>query len=235
MTRTAVVLRHEPQVHLGNLEPVLRDYGFDVDYVESPAADLDALNATAADLLVVLGGDMGVYETEKHPSLVHEVTLLQRRLAAERPVVGICLGAQLLASALGAAVFRGPTIEVGFRAVTPTAAGADGPLRHIVGVPVMQWHGDTFELPAGVTRLASSPAYANEAFGIDNWALAVQFHPELTATMHEEWLNLALAEGDALEPAVLRAERERFSAAMQIASRALFSEWLDGLGFQRKP
>jgi GMP synthase (glutamine-hydrolysing) len=246
MSRTALVLRHEPQVHLGNLAPVLADYGFQVRYVDTQIEDLNAINPATADLVIVLGGDMGVYEADEYPSITAELALLRQRFAARRPVFGICLGAQLMAGALGAEVYRGPTNEVGFRTVEPTDAGAESPLRHISGIPVMQWHGDTFDLPDGATRLAGSPAYGNEAFGIGNWALAVQFHPELTAAMHEEWLQLALrdeaesepdsvidASASALDPGALRAERERYSADMQEASQKLFSEWLDGLGLRK--
>jgi GMP synthase (glutamine-hydrolysing) len=99
----------------------------------------------------------------------------------------------------------------------------------------MQWHGDTFDLPDGVTRLAGSPEYGNEAFGIGDWALAVQFHPEVTDAMHEEWLSGSedevIAEG--LDPEELRSERARYSEAMQVASRRMFSEWLDGLDSRR--
>lgn len=240
MTRSAVVLQHEPLAHLGNLEPVLVDYGFEVHYVDALVDDLRAIDPVSADLVIVLGGQMGVYETDDFPSITDELALLRRRFAAERPVFGVCLGAQLMAGALGAAVYRGPTNEVGFRTVEPTDAGAASPLRHISGVPVMQWHGDTFDLPAGATRLAGSPAYGNEAFALGNWALAVQFHPELTAEMHEQWLQMSLGAGTdgdlasaGLDPDELRAERTRYSAGMQEASAKLFSEWLDGLGLQR--
>jgi GMP synthase (glutamine-hydrolysing) len=95
----------------------------------------------------------------------------------------------------------------------------------------MQWHSDTFELPEGTTRLAGSDAYGNEAFAIEDWALAVQFHPELTAEMHETWLASSTAELDAegLDADTLRRDRAEHSDAMQAASRALFSEWLAAL------
>jgi len=96
---------------------------------------------------------------------------------------------------------------------------------------MMQWHSDTFDLPAGTIRLAGSTAYGNEAFAIGEWALAVQFHPEVTAEMHETWLASSDAEvrAEGLDPDALRREREQYSAAMQEASRALFSEWLAAL------
>ncbi len=231
MSRVALVLRHDDTIHLGNLEPVLLEHGYQVRYVDTMREDLSALDPNAADLLVVLGGDMGVYESDRFPALREEVTLLETRLSARLPVFGVCLGAQLMANALGSRVFRGPTNEIGYRTVEPTEAGAASPVRHMVGVPVFQWHSDTFDLPDGVTRLAGSPQYGNEAFSIENWALAVQFHPEVTEEMHEVWLAASEAEvtAEGYLPANLRLERERYSEGMQGASRAMFSEWLDGL------
>lgn len=231
MSRIAIVLRHDDTIHLGNLEPVLREHGYDVRYVDTMREDVSVLDPHAADLVVVLGGEMGVYEADRFPALLDEITLLESRLTAGRPVFGVCLGAQLMATALGSTVYRGPTNEIGYRSVEPTEAGVDSPVRHIAGVPVFQWHSDTFDLPEGVTRLAGSPQYGNEAFGIENWALAVQFHPEVTEEMHEVWLAASEAEvaAEGFDPASLRLERERYSEGMQGASRAMFSEWLAGL------
>ena len=147
------------------------------------------------------------------------------------PTLGVCLGAQLIAGALGERVYRGDSVQIGFRRVEPTSAGAGSPIRHFDGVPVVEWHGDTFELPAEATLLASSSDYSNEAFAIGDHTLAVQFHPEVTDEMHERWVADGYNELDelAIDADALRAERERYSAAMQAASRAAFSEWLSGL------
>ncbi|QYF73522.1 gamma-glutamyl-gamma-aminobutyrate hydrolase family protein [Cryobacterium sp. PAMC25264] len=227
----ALVLRHADDIHLGNLEPVLIEHGYTVRYVDTLTDGVRQIDPAEADLLVVLGGEMGAYQTEQFPVLADEVGLIADRLAARRPVFGVCLGAQLMANALGSPVYRGPSNEIGFRLVQPTEAGLDSPLRHVSGIPVMQWHSDTFDLPPGVTRLAGSDAYGNEAFAIEGWALAVQFHPELTAEMHETWLASSTAELDAegLDPDALRRDRAEYSDAMQAASRALFSEWLAAL------
>ena len=226
-----MVLRHDDTIHLGNLESVLLEHGYAVRYIDVLRDDLSSVDPHAADLFVVLGGEMGVYEADRFPALRVEIALLEARLGARQPVFGVCLGAQLMATALGSRVYRGPTNEIGYRCVEPTAAGAASPVRHIAGVPMFQWHSDTFDLPAGVTRLAGSPRYGNEAFGLGNWALAVQFHPEVTAEMHEVWLNASTDEvtAEGFDPTDLRRERERYSASMQVASRAMFSEWLDGL------
>ena len=226
---TALVLQHIDIAHLGNLEKVLIDHGYDVRYLDATAVAPKDL--PEPDLLVVLGGNMGVYEKDAHPFLVGELSYLRDRLAAKRPILGICLGAQLIAEALGETVRRGTTIEIGFREVTPTEAGLDSPLRHVVGVPMMQWHGDTFGLPKGAIRLASSGAYSNEAFALGIHVLAVQFHPELTADMYENWIVDGLDELEVLEIEAddLRRDALANGPAMQAASIAMFSEWLEAL------
>ncbi len=231
MTRTALVIQHDPTIHLGNIGPVLSEHGYQIRVVDVHREDVAELDPLAADLVVVLGGEMGAYETEEHPFLIAEQDLLRERIGAELPTLGVCLGAQLIAGALGERVYRGDTMQIGFRRVQPTPAGADSPIRHFDGVPVVEWHGDTFELPASATRLASSSDYSNEAFAIGAHTLAVQFHPEVTDAMHESWVADGYNELDehAIDPDALRADRDRYSAGMQAASRAAFSEWLSSL------
>lgn len=230
-SRTALVLQHDASIHLGNIGPVLRDHGYDVRVVDVTAEDMGQLDHAAADLVVVLGGEMGAYQTEEFPFLAAEQQLLRERLADEKPTLGVCLGAQLMAGALGKRVYKGDTTQIGYRLVEPTAAGADSPIRHFEGVPVVEWHGDTFELPESATLLATSSAYSNEAFAIGEFALAVQFHPEVTEEMHEQWVADGYNELDehALDADALRADSDRHSAAMQEASRRAFSEWLSRL------
>ena len=231
MAPTALVLRHDATIGLGNLEPVLVERGYDLRIVDAVADDLAAVDPVDADVVIVLGGQMGAYERAEHPFLDGEIALLRRRLDAARPIFGVCLGAQLMAAALGAEVRPGPTTEIGYRDVRPTAAGADSPVRHIAGVPMLEWHGDTFDLPEGATLLASSDGYGNEAFAVGGHALAVQFHPEVTERMHERWLvdDAATVARLHLDPDELRAERARHSPGMQDASRAVLSEWLDAV------
>jgi len=231
MSRLALVLRHLDIAHLGNLEPVLVSRGYDVRYIDVAAADVAAIDPTEADLVVVLGGDMGAYEKDDFPFLGLEIELLAARLASARPTLGICLGAQLMAEALGGSVTKGPTVEIGFREVVVTDAGRDSPVRHITGVPMMEWHGDTFDLPTGAMRLAGSSAYENEAWSIGDTVFAVQFHPELTGPMYEEWIANGRDELDELGVSAdgLRAEALRHGRAMEAASIAMFGEWLDRL------
>jgi GMP synthase (glutamine-hydrolysing) len=224
----AVAIRHEEIAHLGNLEPVLREFGYEIRYLD---AATDSFDGVAADLVIVLGGDMGVYETEQHPYIPAELAFLEQRLGQRQPTLGVCLGAQMMAGALGADVFKGPSVEIGFRTVEPTDAGRHSPIRHFAGVPVVQWHGDTFELPSGATRLAESAQYANEAYSIGEYALAVQFHPELHGEMYDEWIADGTASLDELGIAhdSLRDERDRYAAGMEAASTAMLREWLTSL------
>jgi GMP synthase (glutamine-hydrolysing) len=228
--KSALVLQHDPTIHLGNLEPVLLERGYDIQIVDARTVDFATL-AGEPDLVVVLGNDSGVYEKDLLPYIAAEETWLGARLAAQRPTLGVCFGAQIMASALGERVYKGDTTQIGFRAVEPTDAGLTSPVRHFAGVPVMEWHGDTFDLPGGATRLAGSSDYANEAFALGSWGLAVQFHPETTEAMHERWL----ADGResvvslGIDPETLAAERERHTAAMGVASQAMLNDYLDGL------
>lgn len=228
----AVVLQHEAAVHLGNFEAVLVEAGYAVETVDAEqpgfAEALASPETTAADLVVLLGSNAAVYEGERYDFIAPELAFVRERMAAERPTLGVCFGAQLIAAALGAEVRRGAVVDVGYRELALTDAGAASPVRHFAEVRAAEWHGDTFELPAGVERLASSARYANEAYGAGDWLLAVQFHPELTDAMHEDWLvrGERYVEAAGYSPAALRAERAAHGAAQQAASAAMLRDYL---------
>lgn len=224
----ALVIQHTPMAHLGGFEPVLAARGWQVRVIEP--GDIGGA-ADDADLVIVLGGDEAVYDLDSYPHLEAEIGFLKRRLEAEQPTLGICLGAQLMAEALGGRVSKGKSDVIGFRRVDLTEAGKDSPLRHFAGIPLMQWHGDSFRLPAGATRLASSAEYSNEAFRMGDYALALQFHPELVGEMYEQWIADGASELAALDidPDDLRAQRDEHGAAMQAATAAMLGEWLDTL------
>src|SRR5690606_19806428 len=137
-------------------------------------------------LLVILGGPIGVYETQDYPFLQQEIDLLKVRLEQNLPTLGICLGAQLIAHALGADVYAGPHKEIGWSKLTLSQA-KNNPLTALNESKVLHWHGDTFDLPANAELLASSTLYSNQAFRVGNNILALQFHAEVAAASLEKW------------------------------------------------
>jgi len=141
------------------------------------------------DGVIAMGGPMGAGDTDDHPELAAEVELLAAAVERQIPVLGICLGAQLLARALGAEVRPGPRAEIGFASIR--VSDPDDPLVGALApeATVLHWHSDVFDLPAGARSLASSAAAEHQAFRHGN-AWGVLFHPEADAAMLEEWLQV---------------------------------------------
>jgi GMP synthase (glutamine-hydrolysing) len=227
---TAVAIRHVPHEGLGALAQPLVDAGFDVRYHDAwVSPDPAASGALEADLLVVLGGPMGVPEADRYPFLRHEIDVLKRRLAADRPMLGICLGAQLIAAASGARVFPGDRFELGYLPVTLTPEGRASCLAPLADAPrVLHWHGDTYDLPHGATRLASSALYREQAFSIGPRVLALQFHPEVDGAMLETWIAASedeLIRGGASADA-LRAQARELEPSIAPTAHALLGAWL---------
>jgi GMP synthase (glutamine-hydrolysing) len=232
--RTAVVLRHLSFEDLGLLAPVLRRAGWTVSVREAPVDDLTDPGIEEADLLIVLGGPMGVYEADRHPFIRTELAILQRRLAQSRPTLGICLGSQLMAAALGARVFPGAAKEIGWGRVSLTPEGHRsvlGPLAEEEAV-VLHWHGDTFDLPQGTVRLASSASYENQAFAIGRHGLALQFHIEADPTRLEDWLVGHAAElaRAGIDVPGLRAAGHAAADRVPLQAERIFTAWLREIG-----
>ena len=186
-----VVFQHLECEHPGIWRDFLREDGADVATVELDQGEtIPSLDG--ADALLVFGGPMNVDEHARFPWLVPETAAIREAALGGLPVFGVCLGAQLLARALGAPVTRNPLPEVGLLDVDLTEAGASDPL--FAGWPrrasVVQWHSDTFALPAGATLLATSPACRHQAFRYGERAYGLQFHPEVTADMVTEWADV---------------------------------------------
>jgi GMP synthase (glutamine-hydrolysing) len=227
--RTALALRHVHYQDLGAFEEMLRARGFRVRYFDLGGGDLAALDHGEAALLVVLGGPLHAYDIDKYPFLRKEIALLEQRLAAGRPCLGVGLGAHLMARALGARVFAAPACRIGWAPLQLTAAGMASPLRHLAG-PVLHWHGDAFELPGGATRLASTESCPDEAFAYGNHALALQFHVEGVAKKFERWLiNRApeLAAVPGVSVTRLRADTARLARVTAAQGQRSLAEWLD--------
>ena len=142
----------------------LQAAGYQIERIDVASPDFAEIDLTEPDLLIMMGGPMGVYEQDVHPWIPVQIGKLSARLAADRPTLGVCLGSQMIAAALGARVYPGGHMELGFAPVSVNAAGAASPLRHIDGVPVLHWHSDTFDLPDQVELLGSTDRYAHQAF-----------------------------------------------------------------------
>lgn len=225
----AVVLQHIAFEDLGTLQPLLLAQGWTVQVLH---AGIDPLEqAENADLLVVLGGPISVNDTAAYPFLADSIALLQRRLQRRQPTLGICLGAQLMARALGATVAPSGAKEIGFAPLLLTEDGQRSPLLALQGIPVLHWHGEAFELPEGAQRLASTPACRHQAFAIGHHALALQCHPELDAHQFERWLighTLELVQAG-IDPADLRVQARRYGAPLAAAATSMFAHWLQHL------
>lgn len=226
MPRSVFALRHVAFEDLGVFAEVFSDRGFTIRYLDAPFG-LSPLDASDDDLVVILGGPIGAYEETAYPFLADEITLIRARLDRGLPMLGLCLGAQLIAHAAGGRVYPGPVKEIGFGEVS---VENDGVLQDLAGVAVLHWHGDTFDLPNGATALASTATYANQAFALEN-TLALQFHPEIDPQLIEPWLvghasELASA---GIDPGRLRTEAARQGPRLVQAGQAMLRRYLDGL------
>lgn len=195
--KKALVIRNVSYETEGMLEPLLRNEGLDlniVDFQRNPSA-APRLEGHAG--LVVMGGPMGANDTDRYPHLARVERLGEQAMKGGVPMLGVCLGAQIMAKALGARVYPNRVREVGWYDLAITEAGnADQLFSQLkANEVVLQWHGDTFDLPEGAELLASSPDCVNQAFRYGDTAYAIQFHLEILRSMIEEWVRRDAARG----------------------------------------
>lgn len=240
--KKALALRHVSFEDLGQLEPLLKKRGFDVTYFEVGVDSFSAMSPLDADLVVVLGGPVSVYDMDAYPWLRAEISWLRARLLDDLPTLGICLGAQLMAAALHARVYPGAQgKEIGWAPLQPGEHAAEMPyFDKLMGddTHVLHWHGDTFDLPAGARHLASTDRYPNQAFAWGRNCLALQFHPEFDVRMVEQWLighAHEIAHTSDVSLAALRLDAAQYGGRFQSASRAFWNGWLASLGATRAP
>lgn len=230
--KTVLALRHLAFEDLGLLDPWLRQRGWRVEYRDVGVDALSGLDLASVDLLVVLGGPIGAEDDALYPYLGDEVSLIRQRLDSGRPLLGICLGAQLMARALGARVRPMGHKEIGFAPLSLSDSAADTPLARIGDQPVLHWHGDQFALPAGITALASTPVCPHQAFMAGPQAMAWQFHLEVDVQRIEQWLighagELAQAR---IAPASIRAAATQHRAGLARVLDAVMTDWFARLG-----
>lgn len=189
-----LILKNASSEGPGTIEDHLREADIrfsiiDLEQGEQVAAGMDFTH------LVIMGGPMAVYEMDKTPYLKDEAVLIEKAIKENKHVLGVCLGSQLMAHVLGSRVYPGGKKEIGWYEVTLTADGLkDACMKELCvngadTAQVFQWHGDTFDLPSGAVRLASSDLYQNQAFRYGGRAYALQFHIEVTPTIVAGWLR----------------------------------------------
>lgn len=231
MEQMVAAIRHVHFEDLGTLEELFQEAGYPIRYYDAGVDELPD-PVTGAKLAMVLGGPVGVYETEAYPEMAAERAWVKMRMEASMPTVGICLGAQLMAAALGCEVGPMERKEIGFAPLQLTEAGRRGPLRHLEGISVLHWHGDRFAIPADAEHLAATDLCDNQAFALGPQMLGLQFHVEVDGgSGFERWLlghavELARA---GIDPRELRQEAARWRDPLRRAARAMFAEWLAGV------
>jgi len=228
MMSSALIIRHTPYEGIAGFRQPVEEAGFVIDRVDVTDPDFSSIDFLEPDLVVMMGGPMGVYERDAHPWIDCEIARLALRIAAGRPTLAVCLGAQIVAAAMGARVFQGPVKEVGFAPIALNQAGARSPLRHIADVSVLHWHGDTFDLPDGAELLATSESYP-QAFRRGPNLLALQCHPEMGDDPRIDiWMeDAAYIEAAGLTVAELRAQHDALGPAAVVAGQKLIADWLD--------
>lgn len=230
--KRALIIRHVPYEGVAGYRVPIEAAGYTIDRIDVADPAFASLDLREPDLLIMMGGPMGVYEQDRFPWIGCQLKRLTMRLHADRPTLGVCFGAQMIAAALGGDVFAGPVKEVGFHPVTLLDAALDGPLRHLFNVPILHWHGDTFSLPNDAELLASSHLYEHQAFSRGRNVLALQFHAEMgNDPRFDEWIAEwpdCVQEAGGSESS-LRWEHESFGPNAVAAGQAMIGEWLENL------
>ncbi len=219
---TALVLQHVAVEGPGAIGAALRRRGVTVRTLRTYAGE-PVPAALEAEALVVMGGPMGVYEHARHPHLTDEIGLIERTLAAGRPILGTCLGSQLLAAALGARVYPNTRKEIGWHEVELTAAADDDALWRGIAprFTPLHWHGDIFDLPDGAVRLARSALSPTQAYRHGANAYGLLFHLELDRAQIETWIEAfagELVETGIAPQAIVGDADARLAAAAAVAT-----------------
>lgn len=232
MSKVAIVIRHLAFEHLGCFEKTLIEHDYKIYYYDAGVHDIWTIDPLNPDLLIILGGPIGAYDCEQYPFLKDELRILKIRMDENRPTLGICLGAQLMAVALGADIKPGQAKEIGYKPLELSPAGFNSPLKHLKDQPVLHWHQDTFSLPDGAENLAHTDICAQQAFQKGKNILGLQFHPEISAgSAIEAWLI-----GHAFELAYenielnkIRNDAEMHGHNLEKAAGKMLSQWISEL------
>ena len=233
-----LVFQHVAAEPLGSLDPLIRSRGHRIrfhNFERHPDARPDVQRYRG---LIVLGGPMNVEDQHRRPHLQTELRAIEDALRQDKPVLGICLGAQLLAHVLGAPVRRHEHHEIGWYPLETTEAGRKDPVLGALGegAPVFQWHSRTYSLPTGAQHLARTATCEQQAFCWGRAAYGFQFHLEADTAMIERWLTLPAYRRELAEAGLGRDEEQirretlaRIAATQRLAD-TVFSNFLDLIG-----
>jgi GMP synthase (glutamine-hydrolysing) len=230
-----LVFQHVPFEPLGTLDPLLKESGFRIRYVNF-GRDPDSrptLEKYAA--LIVLGGPMNADQIDSHPNLLTEVEIIREAVQRDMSILGVCLGAQLLAKALGGAVTRNAVREIGWYDVALTESGKNDPVLSAFAPvqEVFQWHEDGISLPPDAVHLATSPASAVQAFRYGKHAYGFQFHLEANQPLIDRWLSVPdhqatlIEEQGHISAGSIRSQTATSIGPLQELSRETFTRWVD--------
>lgn len=240
--RKILVFQHVAHEILGTLNPLLKEKGFRVRYVNFERTPDFQPSLEKYNGLIVLGGYMGVYEADKYKHIKVEMQLIESALKKNIPILGICLGAQMLAHALGSDVRKSPQKEMGWYDVHLTDDGSKDPLfNHFKkSEKIFQMHGDTFDIPKGSTHLAYSEICQGQAFRYGDKAYGLQFHLEVDQAMVLRWLKVPANQRQMAESGDIKVENIETDTVKYIdhslaLSRETFSKFIDIFGLPERP
>ena len=237
-----LVLQHVAHELLGTLNPLLKRAGFRIRYVNFARHPDAQPSLDGYDGLVVLGGPMSVNDADRLPHLTTEMKLIEESLRRNLPVLGVCLGAQLIARTLGAAVYPNHEKEIGWYDVSPTDHAVGDPLLTALkqNEKIFQWHGETFDIPKSTLHLAFSSLCANQAFRYGSNVYGFQFHLEVDEPMIHRWLRVAenrkeiTALGGAIDRQRIHLETPTHIERLQQLSDQVFGEFIKLFGFEKR-
>jgi GMP synthase (glutamine-hydrolysing) len=237
-----LVFQHVPHEILGTLNPLLKRAGFRIRYVNFGRHPDVQPSLNGYHGLVVLGGPMSVHDTSPFPHLTTEMNLIEEAMRRNLPVLGICLGAQLIAKTLGATVYPNREKEIGWYDVTPTNNAKEDPLLAQFGgtEKIFQWHGDTFDIPKSAAHLALSALCTNQAFRYGASVYGFQFHLEVDEPMIHRWLRvaenreeIATLQGK-IDPERIRVETVEYIQRLYQLSDGVFGQFISLFGVEKK-
>lgn len=237
-----LVCQHVPYEILGTLNPLFKNRGFRIRYVNFGRYPDLRTDLGCYDGLVILGGPMNVDQEKQYPHLTHEMELIEQALKKEVPVLGICLGAQLIAKTLGAGVRSNPCREIGWHPVDLTPTGREDRIfSHFAAREmIFHWHSQTFEIPKRADHLAASPLCPNQAFRYGDKVYGFQFHLEVDEPMVERWMMVPYHQQELqelkgqVEPAEILRRNADHMGRLKDLSRRTFGEFINLFGREKK-